>query len=412
MTDRGGRGLAALVAAAALAAPGCGKVEKLEQPIRPSLEVFASQAQPVFERQGCSRTQCHGKVPEGVGGLKLAQTDNVLAEDPDVLANYVAATAFIDLGEPDGSVLVRAPFLGTGGEVDHPEYYGRFSTATDCCYCSVLLWICEDGDSDECQACRKTDAPNCDCTQALYCELDEAGAVTPAEGATLTWPNTIGPLLQQETTCAAAGCHGLDPASVCPNMFDVGQVVREDNPCDGEDDEAWMTRCQPGGGTFVQYAIGLGRGADEIHPGKLNTASADTVVQWVSDLGAPGEPAVVGPGPDPDPDPDPDPGPVYVCDPASPAADPDVPFDKVRTWLEGGGCSNCHGGAQPQVDLFSRDVLLAEGVVVPCDATSSLISESTTGAAQVPQHFQGKWRATSPQIKDITRWIVDLGAPP
>ena len=52
MTDPFGRILqsAALLLVVAATAAGCGKVEKLEQPIRPSLEVFASKAQPVFER--------------------------------------------------------------------------------------------------------------------------------------------------------------------------------------------------------------------------------------------------------------------------------------------------------------------------------------------------------------------------
>ncbi len=285
MTDRL-RCWALACASLGLVVIACGEVERFEQPIRPSLEVFQAQVQPVLERQGCSRSACHGTAPEGVGGLFLLTPEEESLDDPAVLANFQAAAALVDLSDPADSLLIRAPFLGLGGEVDHPEYVGRFTTTTDCCYCKVLLWICEDGDSEACQGCRDAGAPQCACEAAPHCSVSAEGVVTPAEGATLTWAKAVGPLLQQPIACGAAGCHGGN-APTCPDLADVDQVVRTDNPCDPDDEAAWMTPCEPGGGAFVQYALGVGAGADATHAGLLSEAAAASVLQWVTELGAP-----------------------------------------------------------------------------------------------------------------------------
>jgi len=296
----------ALAAAAllVLACVGCGQMDSMSSEFRPSLERFRTEVQPALDAQGCGRgpdeergiAGCH--TPRQ-GGLQLKHQPG----EQEVILNYRDVMPFVDLASPAESLLLRAPLLGplhnppppsadarvaadagAGAgpadagvapegvhRVDHPDYAGRFTTEGDCCYCKVLLWICEDRDTAECEACRRV-VPCDDCRPAISC----------VPGGSPERPGDNQAAFAEVSEVLQARCGGCHPA-LAPPALASDDDVRALAGVDGAGSE-YLTPCESGGG-LLRYVDGNNN--DAYHGTALGDDERGRVHLWVEELGAP-----------------------------------------------------------------------------------------------------------------------------
>ena len=114
-----------------VASHGCGQVETLELAIRPSQADFPL-VKEALVTVGCSRPGCHLTL---TGDFKLDPNDNSPA---NLDAEYQLAKAFVDLDNPDASVLVRVALEGDPNAETHRIC---FQTEMACAYQKVDAWI-------------------------------------------------------------------------------------------------------------------------------------------------------------------------------------------------------------------------------------------------------------------------------
>lgn len=119
---------------------GCGEVENLVLPIRPSQEDFPA-AQAALRDVGCSGrgSGCHTAL---TGDLQISPEP----KSPAVLeSEYGQTKRFINLNDPASSLLLRVALR------DAPEAEGHticFTDEDDCAYRKVVAWIGANGPDD------------------------------------------------------------------------------------------------------------------------------------------------------------------------------------------------------------------------------------------------------------------------
>ena len=293
---------ALLVASSLLLA--CGEVRTLDTEFRPSLSRFIREVQPALDAQGCGRgpdeerdlAGCH--TPKQ-GGLELAHKPG----EEQVILNYRNVVPFIDLKEPSASSLLQSPLNGplpagaqdepdggpaqeeaepeekadsgvaehgprrgsTTHELDHPEYAGRFTSTLDCCYCTILVWICGDLQTEECQACREH-VPCDTCQPAIQCVAGGSGSA--GDAATFAEVTDI-------LSRYCGGCH----AGLPPRL-----KTEEDLRALAAGEGGFLDPCQSGG-LLLRYVDGNNN--DRMHSGLMDAGERGQVHLWVEELGAP-----------------------------------------------------------------------------------------------------------------------------
>lgn len=273
----------------------CGQVDSFDSEFHPSLQRFREEVQPAFDAQGCGRgpdeergiAGCH--TPRQ-GGLRLVHQPGA----DEVILNYRDVMPLVNLSDPAASLLLKAPLLGplhnppppgdaggatppadpadagvpeeTAGRVDHPDYAGRFTTEQDCCYCKVLLWICEGRDTPECVACRRV-VPCDDCRPAIQC----------VAGGAPERPGDNQAAFKEVTEILLARCGGCHPALAPPALASADDIRAL-----GASD--YLTPCESGGG-LLRYADGNNN--DPYHGTALGDDERGRLHVWVEELGAP-----------------------------------------------------------------------------------------------------------------------------
>ena len=114
-----------------LAAYGCGQVETLQLSIRPNQADFPLVKEALIT-VGCSRSGCHLVL---TGDFKLDPNDN---SPGNLDEEYQLAKAFVDLDNPDASLLVR---VALEGDPEADMHRVCFETAMACAYRKVDAWI-------------------------------------------------------------------------------------------------------------------------------------------------------------------------------------------------------------------------------------------------------------------------------
>lgn len=356
---------------------GCGEVRTLETRFTPSLQAFTEQVQPVLDAQTCGRGPDEARGVAGChtpkqGGLQLFHKPR--SED-QVVANYRAAVAFIDLHDPTRSELLLAPLNGPlppgagdegkgGGmlQVDHPDYAGRFTSTDDCCYCTILLWICGDTEGNPgCDACRAREGCT-DCQPLIECVAGGA----PEKGA------ENAEVFRQVVDAVIAGCGGCHSGAVPPTLNTaaaIQELARDPDhvkPCEAK-------------GKFLTYLDGNNN--DPFHANTVDAEQRGRAHVWVEELGAP------------------------TCL-AGGAGTPDeaAAFEEVAGFLVS-SCNGCHG--IPPALKTVEDVRALAGnaaYVTPCQEGGKLLLY----ADGVDATHHGL--LSDEQKAELHAWIEELGA--
>ncbi|MGC6416640.1 MAG: hypothetical protein ACON3Z_05970 [Bradymonadia bacterium] len=111
---------------------GCGEVTELALSIRPSQAEFPAVKAALIE-VGCSRPGCHLTL---TGDFKLDPDDNSAANLDE---EYQLAKGFVDLDDPDASILVRVGLKGDPAAESHR--FLCFENADACAYRKVDAWL-------------------------------------------------------------------------------------------------------------------------------------------------------------------------------------------------------------------------------------------------------------------------------
>jgi mono/diheme cytochrome c family protein len=248
--------------------------------------------------------------------------------------------------------------------VDHPDYAGRFTTSDDCCYCSILLWICSGGPGTDpaCAACEKY--KGCDsCKPIIECAVGGAPEKAADNAAAFA----------EVTEIIAKGCgmcHGRPPA--LNTAEDMRTLVTG-----GE----YLEPCATGG-KLLRYIDGNNN--DGLH-GTLDAAQRGKIHVWVEELGAPTNSACVPGG---------------TGDPSEAEL-----FAQVVTALTG-SCAGCHGVA-PKLATEADVRALTAPVLVGCDATSTLLTFVDGNNGDSTHNI-------SPLLEEqralVHRWVEQAGA--
>ncbi len=340
-----------LVAVLALGV-GCGEVTRLDTTFNPPLKKFEEQVQPALDAQGCGRGPdeehglpgCH--TPKQ-GGLSLTHRP----DEQQVVINYRNAVPFIDLAHPADSLLLLAPLNGPlppGGDertvqVDHPEYAGRFTSATDCCYCKILDWICAPDSTDEaCEACRDV-LPCDDCKPAVECRPGGAPEEA-AEGAAL---------FQRVADAVTSHCGGCHSGSVPPTLATPEDLAALVTATSGSG-EPYLTPCEAGG-VFLRYVDGNNN--DPVHAAAgLDAAQRGDIHLWIEEKGAPTS--------------------ASSCTPGGDGLDQDLQRFHRAADIITTSCAGCHPAMSPP-DLGSEDAIAAlahdPDYVTPCSGEGKLL---------------------------------------
>ena len=110
---------------------GCGEVTKLQLEIRPSQAEYP-EAKAVFVTVGCSRGGCHLTT---TGDFKVDPDDN---SPVNLDVEYQMAKLFVNLEQPDDSILVRVALKGDEAAATHKLC---FENENACGYRKVDAWL-------------------------------------------------------------------------------------------------------------------------------------------------------------------------------------------------------------------------------------------------------------------------------
>jgi len=265
-------------------AAGCGEVTTLDTSFTPSLGRFVGRVQPVLDAQTCGRKADEAKGLAGChdpeqGGLELRHRP----DEEQMILNYRAAVSFVDLHDPSRSPFLLAPLNGPlppdgarGGSpgtlvVDHPDYAGRFTSTDDCCYCTILLWICgDDAENPGCAACQPRDGCG-DCQPVTECQ--PGGAPQRRDEDAAVFQRVVDALV-----AGCGGCHASPDRPPPPGLKDEAQVRAM------VDSGKYLTPCAAGG-KLLRYVDGNNN--DRLHSNLLDAEQRDNLHVWVEELGAP-----------------------------------------------------------------------------------------------------------------------------
>ena len=126
------RGAIAIFIASAAGVGGCGEIESVILPVRPSQSEFP-QIQSRLLESGCSANNgCHTVV---VGNFQLTPEPKSRAQFE---AEYLLTKAHVDLEAPERSKLLRVNLSGDPENTGHPVC---FESPCSCAYQAVYEWI-------------------------------------------------------------------------------------------------------------------------------------------------------------------------------------------------------------------------------------------------------------------------------